>query len=356
MPGKSARMRGRAHWKSPAGKTRAPTPREGRVKHRCHAPSNRLSMRAVAVASEIRKIQARASRGSCHGRRAKRERQDAAQRTCASLPSEDLGIRTRWGQIMRQGSIVSTTLFAACLLGGLGCDPDPVGTTQQCIRAAGTAPTAPGAAREYTCAGLEERFLLAIPPGCDQGGCGLIADLPGATALAENPNLNTGLRERTRNLPQTQRRHRRLCADGRGRESDRRGDRCGRSADHRLEPDRELRAASVLGHTGPCLRADHLRQREGSSGRATGSGRALLRRSIHAERRRLHGPSSVRERRQDARVLSRESAKPPNGGVTLAANVAGVTPPTVSHGAPLGVIGRKNAAATSLRGGPSVCR
>ena len=79
------------------------------------------------------------------------------------------------------------------------CDFD---ATETCIIQTGVSPTAPGAAREYNCDGFEERFLLAIPPGCDRGGCGLIADLPGATATAENPNLNTGLRQRTRDLPQ----------------------------------------------------------------------------------------------------------------------------------------------------------
>ncbi len=93
-------------------------------------------------------------------------------------------------------------LFVSSLLGGTACDPDPEGTLEQCIRSTGVGPTAPGAAREFNCAGTPERFLVAIPPACTDGGCGLIADLPGATAMAENPNLNTGLRQRTRNLPQ----------------------------------------------------------------------------------------------------------------------------------------------------------
>jgi hypothetical protein len=91
---------------------------------------------------------------------------------------------------------------AALLTTQSACDQPmaPGNTAEACIRNTGTGATAAGAAREYRCQGFEERFLLSIPPSCTSGGCGLIADLPGATAPAENPNLNTGLRQRTRNL------------------------------------------------------------------------------------------------------------------------------------------------------------
>ncbi len=106
--------------------------------------------------------------------------------------SHCVGFRGLW--------IAELALFG--LFAFAACDPNPPETAEQCIRSTGTGATAPGAAREYTCAGFEERFLLAIPPACASGGCGLIADLPGATAPAENPNLETGLREMTRNLEQ----------------------------------------------------------------------------------------------------------------------------------------------------------
>src|SRR5688572_11189218 len=98
-------------------------------------------------------------------------------------------------------------LVLLCGVGGIACEqpmaPNLITNGEECLRRIGIGATAPGAAREFLgCAGYEERFLLAIPPRCTTGGCGLIADVPGATAPAENPNLNTGLRERTRDLPQ----------------------------------------------------------------------------------------------------------------------------------------------------------
>jgi hypothetical protein len=75
-------------------------------------------------------------------------------------------------------------------------------SAEQCILDAGTSATPAGASRTINCAGFEETFLLAIPPRCAAGGCGLIADIPGATSPAEIALLNTGLRERTRDLPQ----------------------------------------------------------------------------------------------------------------------------------------------------------
>jgi predicted esterase len=62
-------------------------------------------------------------------------------------------------------------------------------------------PTAPGAARVFQCAGDEVRFSVAISPRCAQGGCGIIVDLPGATQTAESVNGDSGLRQRTRDLP-----------------------------------------------------------------------------------------------------------------------------------------------------------
>lgn len=99
------------------------------------------------------------------------------------------------------------SLMLLCATAGIACDQQMnvnlITAGEQCLRRIGIGATAPGAAREYLgCMGYEERFLLAIPPRCTTGGCGLIADVPGATAPAENPNLNTGLRERTRDLPQ----------------------------------------------------------------------------------------------------------------------------------------------------------
>jgi poly(3-hydroxybutyrate) depolymerase len=64
-------------------------------------------------------------------------------------------------------------------------------------------PTAPGAARTFRCRGGEIDFLVAVPPSCARGGCGLIVDLPGATQAAEAVNTNTGLRQRTRDLVQS---------------------------------------------------------------------------------------------------------------------------------------------------------
>jgi len=104
---------------------------------------------------------------------------------------------SRW---IRQRGLAIGFLAAFCLVGMVTCDPNPPQTAEQCIRSTGTGATGPGAAREYNCDAFEERFLLAIPPACTSGGCGLIADLPGATAPAENPNLETGLRQMTRNL------------------------------------------------------------------------------------------------------------------------------------------------------------
>jgi poly(3-hydroxybutyrate) depolymerase len=60
--------------------------------------------------------------------------------------------------------------------------------------------TAPGAARTFRCRGGEIDFLMAVPPACTRGGCGLIVDLPGATQSAEAVNTNTGLRQRSRDL------------------------------------------------------------------------------------------------------------------------------------------------------------
>jgi hypothetical protein len=102
------------------------------------------------------------------------------------------------GLAMGALALLGFAAFSAC---DPGPGPAPM-TAEQCIRDTGTIATAPGGAREYNCAGFEERFLLAIPPACVSGGCGLIADLPGATAPAENPNLNTGLRQMARSLAQ----------------------------------------------------------------------------------------------------------------------------------------------------------
>ena len=102
----------------------------------------------------------------------------------------------------------SMVLMLLCATAGVACDQQPaplnlIATGEACLRRIGITATAPAAARQFQgCQGYEERFLLAIPPRCTTGGCGLIADVPGATAPAENPNLNTGLRERTRDLPQ----------------------------------------------------------------------------------------------------------------------------------------------------------
>ena len=98
-------------------------------------------------------------------------------------------------------------LMLVCATAGVACDRQAnvnlVTTGEQCLRRIGIGATAPGEARVYQgCTGYEERFLLAIPPRCTTAGCGLIADIPGATAPAENPNLNTGLRQRTRDLAQ----------------------------------------------------------------------------------------------------------------------------------------------------------
>lgn len=102
----------------------------------------------------------------------------------------------------------SVVLILLSAMAGIACDQQPqpvnlIATGEACLRRIGITATAPAAARQYQgCQGYEERFLLAIPPRCTTAGCGLIADVPGATAAAENPNLNTGLRERTRDLPQ----------------------------------------------------------------------------------------------------------------------------------------------------------
>ncbi len=59
-------------------------------------------------------------------------------------------------------------------------------------------PTAPGQPRSFQCPGGELQFFVSVPPGCEDGGCAMLVDLPGATQSAAALELNTGLAARGR--------------------------------------------------------------------------------------------------------------------------------------------------------------